>query len=153
MKNNALAMKTAKYIQALFAPWVLANPAYKTSSKGQTFHAYPQELMSHLTELCQVAYDLTVMLRRSTDKYTFVPIEEGTEVLSQESDMFQVQDMIGQKSRLIGSKVWVNLFGALLKETRTDEKHVMMKALVISKVRPPVLPERERSASPRKNRN
>ena len=153
MKNNALASKTAKYINALFLPWVLGNPANVTHSKGQTRYTYPQELMSDLTELCQAAYDLTVMLRRSTDKYTFVPIEEGTEVLSQESDMFQVQDMIGQKSKLVGSKVWVNLFGALVKETRTDEKHVMMKALVISKVRPPVLPERERSASPRKSRN
>ena len=150
-----MASKAAKYINALFLPWVLGNPANKTYSKGQTFFQYPQELMSDLTELCQVAYDLTVMLRRSTDKYTFVPIEEGTEVLSQESDMFQVQDMIGQKSRLVGSKVWVTLFGALVKETRTDEKHVMMKALVIAKVRPPVLPdrERERSASPRKNRS
>jgi hypothetical protein len=153
MKNDALASKAAKYINALFLPWVLGNPANKTISKGQIVWTYPPELMSDLTELCQAAYDLTVMLRRSTDKYTFVPIEEGAEVLSQESDMFQVQDIIGQKSRLVGSKVWVTLSGALIKETRTNEKHVMMKAIVIAKVRPPVLPDRERSASPRKNRN
>jgi hypothetical protein len=151
MKNSVLAENTAKHMRALFLPWVVGNPAYKIHSKGNTFYAYPSELVSDLTELCQAAYDLTVMLRRSTDKYTFVQIEEGTEVLSQEQDSFQVQDMIGQKSKLVGSRVWVNLFGALVKETRTNERHVMMKALVICKVRPPALPER--SVSPRKGRS
>jgi hypothetical protein len=151
MKNRELAEKTAKHIKNLFVPWVLGDPANLTHSKGGTTYAYPPELISDLTELCQATYDLAVMLRRSTDKYTFEHIEEGTEVRSQEEDLFQVQDMIGQRSRLDGSKVWVSLFGALVKEARTGERHVMMKAPVICKVHPPVLAER--AASPRKGRS
>jgi hypothetical protein len=150
MENRELAEKTAKYLANLFHPWIIGDPENLTVAKGVETYRYPPRLLPDLTELCQAAYDLTVMLRQSTDKYSFIPIEEGTEVLSQEQDMFEPQDIIGPKSKYVGSKVWVNLFGALVKESQLGNRHIMMKALVVCKAHPPVLPDR--SGSPRKQK-
>jgi hypothetical protein len=125
--------RIACYMANLFHPWIIGNPANLVSRGllGPKQYQNPPQLVPELTALCQAAYDLAVMLRRSTDKYNFVPIVEGTKVKSQEQEDFEPEDMIGPKSKYIGSKVWVTLFGALVKESQAGERHVMVKARVI----------------------
>jgi len=86
MKNRELAEKTTKHIKNLFLPWVLGDPANITHSKGGTTYAYPPELISDLTELCQLLNDLAVMLRAEYGQVHLRTHRRGTEVRSQEED-------------------------------------------------------------------
>ncbi|KIX02412.1 uncharacterized protein Z518_08353 [Rhinocladiella mackenziei CBS 650.93] len=142
MEHQQLPRETALYILHLFIPWVAANPENAAPTKGNVKQYYvPPQLKTDLAEICQAAYDLTVMLRQSADKYYFVPIEEDTRVDSQEHEYFEPDHVIGSTSEYVGSKVWVTLFGALVKESQAGERYIMQKARVICKA-PPPLPDR-----------
>lgn len=143
MRQENLPKKTALYISKLFAPWIAANAQYHIIQRGIKKYQNPPQLELDLTEICQAAYDLAVMLRQSTDRYYLVPIEEGTKVEAADEEFFEPDDMIGPKAKYVGSKVWVTLFGALVKESQTGDRHVMQKARVICKALHP-LPERPR---------
>lgn len=148
MTHRKLPEQTATHLLNLFHPWVVGDPANLITPKNARTPRYrfPAQLKPDLIELCQAAYDLAVMLRQSTDRYHFMSIEEKVKVESPEQEDFEPEDMIGPKSKYVGSKVWVTLFGALIKESPASERHVMVKARVICKA-PPPLPDRSGSPS------
>lgn len=137
MKNDDIPNNMSLYIAHLFDPWVIANPENLISVKAGTYRLPPQ-LILDLTDLCQEAYHLTVMIRQSTDRYRFISIEEGTKVKSTDENEFQSDDMLGPSDKYVGSKVWITLFGALIKETQAGERYVIEKARVICRVAPPL---------------
>ena len=144
MTHRKLPEETATHLLNFFYPWVVGDDA-NLSSSGK--YRAPLQLKLDLAELCQAAYDLAVMLRQSTDRYHFVSIEEQTKVESQEQEDFEPEDMIGPKAKYLGSKVWVTLFGALVKESQAGERHIMVKARVICRA---PIPLPDRPGSPKK---
>lgn len=129
--NGSQPRRTATNIIKFLEPWF--------SSKGAA--RIPKALEQEVFELCQSAYSLTLMLRQSIDDYFFVTIDEGTKVEAQDEADFAPQDMIGPKNKLVGSKVWLTVFGALVKRSQTaapGERYVMERAHVICRAPTPL---------------
>ncbi|KAJ9615651.1 hypothetical protein H2200_001727 [Cladophialophora chaetospira] len=119
--HTALPTRTAQHISNLFLPWTRGNKA--------------SEVLLELKELCQIAYDWAVMVRRSADKYVILSIEEGTRYEGhQPGEEFVPSYIFGPKQQHTGSKVWATVFGGLVKETLAGDRFVMMKANVICMV-------------------
>jgi hypothetical protein len=76
------------------------------------------------------------MIRQSTDRYEFISIDEDSKVNSADEINFQPDDMLGPKDKYVGSKVWLTVFGTLVKETQTGDRYVVEKARVICKAVP-----------------
>ena len=134
MANETLPEKTAKHIINLFHPWTR-----ETSSNGLTNlrraskQNDPPQLMLDLVDLCEQAYAPTVTLRRSNDTFRFLPIPNSTKIESNEQEDLEAEELMGPKGSYVGSKVWLTLFGALVKETPQGRRHFMVKAKVICK--------------------
>jgi len=130
---------TAEYIKQFLDPW------FVVSKKGVSSIVYPETLENELLELCDRAYSLALTLRQSTDNYFFMTIPENTKVAAKDETDFEPQDMIGPKNKLVGSKVWLTVFGALVKKPQAaapGETFIMEKAHVICRA-PTPLPARE----------
>ena len=132
MTNQRLPARVAHYLLKLFLPWAKSQYTGLLSRSNRSYQHHPQ-LKSDLTDLCQLAYQLAVMMRQSSDRYYFEPIPEETLIKSSENEIFEPEDMIGPKSEFIGSRVWVTLSSALIKELQIGECHVLAKARVICK--------------------
>lgn len=135
MSNDDTPKNVSSYIAHLFDPWLAANP--ENLIKGNRYR-YPPQLLLDLTDLCQDAYNLTVMIRQSTDRYRFISIEEDTKVKTADEIDFQPDDMFGPSGKYVGSRVWITLFGALLKDNQAGETYVIEKARVICRAAPPL---------------
>ena len=148
MKNQPFVEKVAAYLENLFHPWMPEKRGTKSRSGARPIRErHPSPLRQELTEICQAAYDLAVMLRQSRDKYWFETVAAGTKIEASEDDKFEAEDMNGPKSKYIGSNIWVCLFGALVKESFDGERHVIAKAWVICNV---VEGSAERPVSPKR---
>ncbi|ETI20492.1 hypothetical protein G647_08529 [Cladophialophora carrionii CBS 160.54] len=137
MTNDDTPKNVSQYIAHLFAPWVIGRPENQVGQKPVAYR-WPPQLLHDLADLCRDAYDLTVMIRQSTDRYRFISIDEDSKVQSADQNDFQPDDMLGPTDKYVGSKVWMTVFGALIKETQAGERYVMEKARVICKAAPPL---------------
>ncbi|KAK5223510.1 hypothetical protein LTR72_004896 [Exophiala xenobiotica] len=139
LKNDDTPKKAGMYIARLFDPWVIGRDENIINPKADTYrYRHPPQLISDLTDLCREAYDLTVVIRQSTDRYQFISIDEDSKFNSADETNFQPDDMLGPKDKIVGSKVWLTVFGALVKETQTGDRYVVEKARVICRAAPPL---------------
>lgn len=132
MKQTNLPARTASHIQRLLEPWS-TNYLLKLDFQKRANQNSIQ--YQSLYKLCQDAYDLAVHLRSSSDRYYLISIEDKKKVKDPKEEYFMSESMIGPSSNHIGSEVWVTLFGALLKESRRGEQHLITKASVICKAK------------------
>ncbi|KAL3425221.1 hypothetical protein PVAG01_04502 [Phlyctema vagabunda] len=142
MTNQSLVKTIARDLEAIFYPWVSDKYRSTYHAKGSRSGSKPSRdsppsaLFQDLLDICQHAYQLAVMLRQSRDKYTFRSIPEKTEIEADEDNYYELVDINGpdgQKTKKVGSRVWLCLFGALVKEPLYGEQLVMAKAQVICK--------------------
>jgi hypothetical protein len=106
----------------------------------------PENLEKDIVELCESAYALTLTFRQSTDIYQFQSIPGDTKVNANDNVEFVPQDMIGPKEKLGLSKVWLTVFGVLMKTPQTGapgECHVMERAHVVCRAPKPLPPTHE----------
>lgn len=85
-----------------------------------------------IQQLCDDAYHLALILRKSKANYKFeVPKERLTITDTVESEI-SVQDFDGPQAKLTGSRIHLTIFGALVKFSEPlGERHVLEKAFVI----------------------
>lgn len=107
----------------------------KKSSKSLRADAHisncPPELIQGIRGICAMAYDLSMQLRKSAERYEFHDIPEGKTVQSQHNEDCIVEGATTRTSDLVGANVWLNLFGVLIKRTEANERFVVVKAKVI----------------------
>lgn len=102
------------------------------SSKSAPSTTQPLDRL--MLQLCEKAYQLTLLLRRSKSRYTYENIKRGTVI-----DVYNVLDISPQAfdgpelEEPIGASVAFTIFGALVKypDLTPDERHVLDKSHVV----------------------
>ncbi|KAL8995570.1 MAG: hypothetical protein Q9169_004712 [Polycauliona sp. 2 TL-2023] len=121
---------TCQEILDIMDPFVLAATAGSAANREQ--------LTRSMRELCDKAYDLSVLLRRSknTTFQTWI-VKDGTVITPENVANLNCQAFVGpSQPDVIGSKVAMTIFGGLIKfsENSSDERVVLERSHVICRI-------------------